>query len=392
MAKSSPSEPRTDIAALVVGTADVRLWGMESRERYRRALDRAGVGLAADLSGVPGDASSVVVFRAGYVLDEALIADLTRTMPGTALIADDGSPAALHVTAAQAPAAAEALTAGRLPEDGAQRRLRPTELSSPFRNALRKRSDPYALPLRADTVRAIEWRMFMAAYKGATDFVTKFAWPPIAVHATRFCAQRGISPNTVTWVSLLFVILTFALFWHGHFLLGCLTAWIMTFLDTVDGKLARVTLTSSKLGEAFDHGIDHIHPPFWYWAWAVGLDAAGMPLAAPAAILGVIIGGYLLGRLQEGLFLLLFRIEMHIWRPLDTRFRLITARRNPNVFLLMIFAIAGAPDTGLVAVALWTLISLAFHFVRIYQAWIESRSRPIVSWMADLSPGPNGAA
>ena len=41
----------------------------------------------------------------------------------------------------------------------------------------------------------------------------------------------------------------------------------MTFLDTVDGKLARVTLTSSPFGNVLDHSLDLIHPPFWYWAW-----------------------------------------------------------------------------------------------------------------------------
>ena len=44
----------------------------------------------------------------------------------------------------------------------------------------------------------------------------------------------------------------------------------MTFLDTVDGKLARTTLTSSKWGDIFDHGIDLVHPPFWYVAWGAG--------------------------------------------------------------------------------------------------------------------------
>ena len=58
----------------------------------------------------------------------------------------------------------------------------------------------------------------------------------------------------------------------------------MTFLDTVDGKLARVTITSTKLGNVFDHGIDLIHPPFWYLAWGMGLALdppaiAGIPLS-----------------------------------------------------------------------------------------------------------------
>ena len=58
----------------------------------------------------------------------------------------------------------------------------------------------------------------------------------------------------------------------------------MTFLDTVDGKLARVTVTSTKLGNVFDHGIDLVHPPLWYLAWGIGLALeppaiAGVPLS-----------------------------------------------------------------------------------------------------------------
>ena len=49
--------------------------------------------------------------------------------------------------------------------------------------------------------------------------------------------------------------------------------WLMTFLDTVDGKLARVTVTSSRIGDVLDHGLDIIHPPLWYIAWGVGLPA-----------------------------------------------------------------------------------------------------------------------
>ena len=60
-------------------------------------------------------------------------------------------------------------------------------------------------------------------------------------------------------------------FWLGEWALGFLTGWLMTFLDTVDGKLARTTMTYSWWGNIYDHGIDLIHPPFWYWAWFVGL-------------------------------------------------------------------------------------------------------------------------
>src|SRR5690606_3143904 len=117
----------------------------------------------------------------------------------------------------------------------------------------------------------------------------------------------------------------FALFWTGHFGWGLVAAWGMTFLDTVDGKLARVTLTSSKIGNVFDHGIDLIHPPFWWWAWLVGVQAGLHPVANPTLVLAVIVVGYVVQRIFEGVFLALFKVEMHAWRPFDSFFRLITA-------------------------------------------------------------------
>ena len=88
---------------------------------------------------------------------------------------------------------------------------------------------------------------------------------------TRGCVRIGITPNQVTAASLVLVIVAGALFARGEFGWGLVAGWIMTFLDTVDGKLARVTVTSTPLGNVFDHGIDLVHPPLWYLAWGIGL-------------------------------------------------------------------------------------------------------------------------
>ena len=160
----------------------------------------------------------------------------------------------------------------------------------------------------------------------------------------------------------------------------------MTFLDTVDGKLARVTLTSSRIGNVFDHGIDLLHPPFWWVAWYFGLAAGATPmqelLLAGAVWTAVI--GYVVGRLQEGFFLWRHGFEIHAWRRLDSFFRLFTARRNPNLAILTVAAIAGRPGLGLQAVAGWTVLSLVFHFWRIWQAERRRRAgEPARSWLAE---------
>ena len=92
--------------------------------------------------------------------------------------------------------------------------------------------------------------------------------------------MKRMMSRAVTSTSLVLALLTIVCFARGSFVLGLGLAWIMTFLDTVDGKLARVTLTSSKWGNVFDHGTDLVHPPFWWFAWYWGLHT--LPLAPVA--------------------------------------------------------------------------------------------------------------
>jgi phosphatidylglycerophosphate synthase len=201
-----------------------------------------------------------------------------------------------------------------------------------------------------------------------------------------------VTPNAVTAASLVFVLAALGLFAAGEFALGLAAAWIMTFLDTVDGKLARVTLTSSKWGNVFDHGIDLVHPPLWWLAWwygLIGATALGAERWLIDASMWVVVAGYLVGRGIEGFFLWRFKLEIHAWRRVDSLFRLVTARRNPNLVLLTAFTIAGRPDLGFVAVAVWTLASLAFHAVRVAQALRRSRSeRGLRSWLSEPVRAP----
>lgn len=375
-----PVESGLPPVAFILCACPVRLWGMSSAERLRRSLTRAGMAEVRPWPGavVPGRRHLLV--REDHVYDAVLIADLARTA-GTVLTTGAGTPVAAVVDAGMAEAAAALLTRGG-PVPAGLRTVDPGTLSSAYNNALRKREAPYLLPLTAESLPAVERRMFAGSYKGVTDLVTKYVWPAPALRVTRWCAERGITPNAVTWLSLVLVLLAMAAFWHGWFLAGLAMAWGMTFLDTVDGKLARVTLTSTRLGNVFDHGIDLVHPPFWYWAWIVGLDTAGLPLEQAWLVLAVVTGGYVLQRVQEGLFIALFKLEIHIWRPFDSWFRLITARRNPNLILLTLGALAGRPDLGMLAVAAWTVASLLVHTVQIVQAVAARRAGPLVSWLA----------
>jgi len=366
------TDPVAAPAGMILGAGDVRIWGMTAAERLRRTFARAGVSVvdAAPASG------TVVLALGAWVYDESLLAALSKR-PNAVLLNDGGEAVAAHVPAERVAEASKALLAGTSPKGLAHLSL--AELA--YNSALRKKEPPVLVRLTADNVRAVEARTFAGSYKGVTDIVTKYVWPVPARIVTRWCAVAGIHPNTVTFVGLLLTIAAFGLFWKGEFTAGLICAWIMTFLDTVDGKLARVTLNSSAFGNVFDHGIDLIHPPFWWWAWIVGVQAGPHPMPDVALVMWIVLGGYWLQRGLEGVFMHSFKMHVHAWRPFDSFFRLITARRNPNLLLLTGACLFGRPDIGMLLVAGWTAISLVVHAVQILQAAMTPRGT-MVSWLA----------
>jgi phosphatidylglycerophosphate synthase len=381
-------------ALLIIGRCDTEIWGLAPAERHVRAFRRAGVSSMLDRSTPAGAGRPAVMIRSEYVIAEELVRALVET-PGVVLAIEGRNPGeqiavAAHADPARSDAVAEFLSQGTFGRevsvpDGV-RIVNPGELGSQYNQILRKRMTPFVLSLVDRPLAEIEQQTFAAVYKGSTDFVTKWCWPLPARWVTRWAAAWRITPNTITTVSLVFVVLATYLFAEGYFLLGVAAAWFMTFLDTVDGKLARVTLTSSKWGNLYDHGIDLIHPPFWWGAWWFGLRGVSDPALQPSLDLAlwIILVGYVAGRLLEGVFLWSFKIQTHIWRPVDHVFRTITARRNPNLAIMMTGALFGRPDLGFLAVAGWTVLSLLFHAVRVVQAaLVRWRGGQITSWLKE---------
>ena len=379
----------------MVGLSDARIWGLTTEERLRRTTKTLNVSAVLKDGEPRPRTGSIILVRADYAIEDRLVTALVDHEPGVALVVGEGDgqsiiAAAAHVDAADADVVAQFLQTphvDRTESDALGLTLMsPIELGTDYNARLRKREIPYVLEVGPQSIQAIENRIFAGSYKGITDFVTKYCWPLPARWMTRQAVRFGWTPNMVTGMSLVLVFVTLWLFMQGHFLTGLAVGWFMTFLDTVDGKLARVTLTSSPWGNVFDHGIDLVHPPFWYWAWWYGLhqtvpEAASLPYL-DAALMVVLIG-YVVGRLEEGVFIRAFGIQIHIWRPIDSLFRLITARRNPNLAILMVATLFGAPGIGFLLIAVWTIISLLFHAMRIIQAFIQKSDGGIRSHLTE---------
>lgn len=380
------------VHALILAEAPIRLWGLSSRQRLERILKKINITSVIDDPESVSSEDSILLLRGDYLYDERLIRNLVQKS-GTVLqtAAEAGSrPVAAHVAATDALLVRDVLNGN--PGSAFPPSLSfetPQTLAPTYMKQLRKIDPPYLLPIVEENREKLERRLFSGSYKGVTDLVTKWLWPRPAQVVTRFCANRGITPNMVTSVSLVLVIIAGFLFYHGHFALGLAAAWGMTFLDTVDGKLARVTVNSSYFGHIFDHAIDLISPPFWYLVWGFGLASwnPGMSLSMVDAFWLIFIG-YIAGRMVEGIFKKCLEPSgIFCWRPIDSYFRLITGRRNPNLILLTLGLIAGRPDLGLVAVALWTVISSIFLVVRLATGFaLRIVKGPLQSWFLDIDP------
>jgi phosphatidylglycerophosphate synthase len=368
-----------------LGQAPVSLWHLDARERLHRMVAQLpGLSWCEDPTVLPADARLLLV-RADYLFDVRTLKALAERGSVALRCERDGRLAAAIVDAGQWQRTRAMLLEQAPPPDGLDV-VGSAQLGG-FNRQLRRHDAPLLEPITEADRSRLENRLYGNAYKGITDLVTKWLWPNPARHGVRLCARLGITPNMVTAFGVLLMLAASWLFLHGHYAIGLALGWLMTYLDTVDGKLARVTVRASKIGHAMDHGMDLIHPPFWYILWGMSLTAFEPVFGLDqTALYWAIALGYVVGRLVEGVFDHFLRCSVFVWRPFDSYFRLITARRNPCMILLTAAVLVGRPDWGFIAVAAWTVLTTGVLLVRMLQGIAHRLTRGrLVSWLADES-------
>lgn len=376
----------------IFGESETRVWGLTGRERLQRMLKtKKQITLTEDVEKIPVSAA-VLFLNANFLFDARVLNALLGMDKKIALYSNENCPAAIRTDGNQASRLLRNLNNNKSQNYKfvllTAPRIGLKDLKIDVQQNLKKKDPPYLLPISEANRRLLEKELFFGSYKGVTDLVTKWLWPVPAFWVTHYCVRRGWQPNHVTYLSVVFAVMAGIAFWFGFFGIGLLMGWLMTFLDTVDGKLARVTETSSRLGDVLDHGLDIIHPPLWYLAWGIGLAGTSAPLAGLEILMWLMLLGYVGGRLCEGAFQLwLAPFDIFIWQKLDSFNRLITARRNPNLILLSYGWLTDQPDFGLLLVVLWHLISTAILIWRLMIGWrTKQKEGSLKSWLQDIDP------
>jgi hypothetical protein len=286
---------RADPLFVPVGANPARVFGLDAETRACRLAEKAGM----DCGGAAVSGRAAVFADLGFAWDPAWLAAI-RDRPSTVLMLGDRAVLA-HIPDGQDPVAIVEAMSAASPWSGAGLERIDADTAELSYAELRKRDRPFVLPLDAADPVPVERAAYDASYKGVTDLLTLYLWRRPAFHLTRWAAQAGMTPNQVTLVGAILCVATFFLWMKGYYWPGVATAFGFMVLDTVDGKLARCTGQSSYWGNIFDHGIDLVHPPFWWWAWLHGLAAYGRPLAPVYAtmVLSAIVGGYVAQRVRS---------------------------------------------------------------------------------------------
>ncbi|MBI2253830.1 MAG: CDP-alcohol phosphatidyltransferase family protein [Proteobacteria bacterium] len=224
----------------------------------------------------------------------------------------------------------------------------------------------------ADKAAKVEKFMFWSNYKGSTDFFTRYVYPPFVWISVGPLARARVHPNSVTIFSIILALGAIPIWAIGEtwsFWTGFAMAYGMSVLDSVDGKLARLTFTDSRLGNFLDHGLDMVHPPFWYLSWAYGLGLATLGWGSTLGIATILVMAfYVVDRLILKVYPTFFQRAFHTHSKLDGRMRTFIARRNITLPMFIIGYVLGYAVEAFYLIVAWQILTAAYHGVRTF--WI----------------------
>jgi phosphatidylglycerophosphate synthase len=231
--------------------------------------------------------------------------------------------------------------------------------------SMRRNVRPVFFPAASPEHRALAERLLQDATQNGTLDIPALAHAPIETWLVSQLWKTSIRPNQITFVTML-VGLSVTLFYAtGHLWSGTVLAWIVGILDGLDGKLARIKVETTELGE-WEHTLDYVVELSWWTALAHHFYATDqIPNAYLMLIL--LLGSDLMDRLARR------SVKKRLGRSLDdvTSFdrivRGVGGRRNTYIWIFTVGLALGAAANAFVALCWWGAATAAAHVIRALQ-------------------------
>lgn len=344
-------------------TASLRVAGLTIAERQRRQLLRLGaesVNVAAE-GEHPAALGPVLLIEAGLVADERLVAAFLeearhRGEPQIA-VGPDGKPGGLGWLPAGT---------GRLDWDVLERRASRIDLAGlDTYSPERRRHVPllWDRPTNGADARRTAAELLAAAQKGCLDWPARFVHPPIENAVVRLLLSLPITPNMISVFALLLGLYATWAFATGALWTGLLIVLAIGPIDGIDGKLARTRVEFSRWGD-----LEHVGDKIVEYGCFAGL-AAAFGTAAAWALVALIVCTALAEAVQGEFYRRMTGTQLDDAGRFERAFRLVSGRRNTFFWTLLPFAWFGAWWAGLVAIAVYAVVTFfvmqARFFVRL---------------------------
>ena len=314
-----------------------------------------------------GDAEDTLLLRADYLVEEPVLRYMTGAMQSCLLSDHDeiAIPGAAWFVGSVGGGQLYKLISGEKTPAGMI--LLESDAFPHFNPGLRRhrRSGWLQIEAGADLARAKEM-LIDGAQKGSLDIPAKYLHAPLENAIVSRVAQTSITPNQIT-------VYTTAAAWLMTWLIlidqvwaGLAGAAVVGILDGVDGKLARLKLMTSRLGE-MEHLLDMMFEYSWWLAlgWTLGGGDTVSPLFWMS--IGLILCNF--GDTLAGALFWVFRGRavgrtIDNYSKFDLGFRLVAGRRNIYIWMLLLLGPFAGLENALVACFAWAVITVLIRMSR----------------------------
>ncbi|MBX7150840.1 hypothetical protein K1X84_04325 [bacterium] len=251
-------------------------------------------------------------------------------------------------------------------------KMTPTNVDS-YIEDLRLDCVPYFVKIESSSdLRAIENLMYEANFKGTMDFIATYIYKYPVREITRWLSLYPfITPNFVTTLSIIASFAIPALFALGEIGWAVIVGWSMFILDSVDGKLARLTVRLSKTAGIIEHATSS--PAIFLWFGTLGWHFSNGQLLnfsdTSVESAWTLMALYWIDKSINGFFKAKYKRDIYDIRQIDRLFHLVACRRAIIMLIITIGYLAQNPRESFNFAALWMIVTFIFHLYR--YVWIR---------------------
>lgn len=237
---------------------------------------------------------------------------------------------------------------------------------------LRRRVDVQLTKIQdSKKLRELEDEMYENTFKGTMEWIAVYGYRIPVRELTRLVSSTQISPNHITSLALLCSFGAIPLFALGHIALGLSLAGSFIILDSLDGKLARMTIRYSSAADRWDHLTSA--PTRMAWYLSLGWHLSNHDLASPLGIAAIVYGLMpVVDKLTGVAFNARFGRSPLDYTPLDAAVHLYTVRKN-DIALMAISLPLGLITPAYLLCSVWAAATWLWHVARF--AWFALFAR-----------------